>query len=91
MSKTIENDRKRSSIEWYDLYNSDNVELCYDIFISTFLNIYNRCIRLKRIYIKIKTHIFLINKIKNVINKIIPNNKTDINWEIYNSIKKQFK
>ena len=31
-----------SSIDWNDLtYNSDNVELCYDTFISTFLNSYN--------------------------------------------------
>ena len=87
-----------SSIDWNYLYNSDNVEFCYDKFINTFLNSYNGCIPLKSVHIKNnKIKIFITNKIKNAINKknklykIFLNNKTDRNWDIYNSIKKQLK
>ena len=87
-----------SFIDWNNLYNSDNVELCYDTFISTFLNSYNRCIPLKGVQIKNKKiKILITNKIKNAINKknklykIFLNNKTDRNWDIYNSIKKYLK
>ena len=76
-----------SSIDWNDLYNSDNVELCYDKFISTFLNSYNRCIPFQSVKIKNnKIKILITNKIKNAINKknklykIFLNNKTDRNW-----------
>ena len=78
-----------SSIDWNYLYNSDNVEFCYDKFINTFLNSYNGCIPLKSVHIKNnKIKIFITNKIKNAINKknrlykIFLNNKTDRNWDL---------
>ena len=59
-----------SSIDWNDLYNSDDVELCYNTFISTFLNSYNLCIPLKSVQIKNKKiKILITNKIKKAINK----------------------
>ena len=59
-----------SSIDWNYLYNSENIELCYDIFISTFLNSCNRCIPLKSVQIKNKNiKILITNTIKNAINK----------------------
>ena len=61
-----------SSIDWNYLYNSDNVEFCYDKFINTFLNSYNGCIPLKSVHIKNnKIKNFITNKIKNAINKKI--------------------
>ena len=82
-----------SSIDWNYLYNSDNVEFCYDKFINTFLNSYNGCISLKSVHIKNnKIKIFITNTIKNAINKknklykIFLNNKSFIIKQIETGI-----